>query len=208
MAMAQLKTMKPEQSREIISRFLENDPGFNRLLDHLRESLPGEILEQAANCQDWLLEQVVIEMQGTLEKLDIQALAKAVLSNESLKGQVAIEIHDLGFGLSSQIKQAIIDQIRDEREQIQNLLAARRALERADNQAILKERDKLKREREFAKAKGQLLWYRLSALQVAVPTILAFLLFGVFLGVNYPEKVACSRDDPVCQLRFRSVFWY
>jgi hypothetical protein len=206
--MVQLSELKEEESREIIAKFILNDPGFTRLLEHLRESLPEEILTQAATFQDWLLEKVVIELQATIEGLDIKGLAKAVLSNDSLKGKVALHINDLGFGLNAQIKQAITDQIHSEIALIQNLLSARRAKERADLLAVVKERDKLKQQREIARAKGQLVWYRLSALKILIPTLLFVLSLGFFGGLNYPGKIGCQRDDPICNVRVRPVIWY
>jgi hypothetical protein len=205
--MVPLKSWVQTHSRAVIAEYLRADPAFNRLVEHLRQRLPEQILAHAATYEAWVLEGVVAELRTTIEQIDTKALARALLSNQALQGKVAVSIHDLGLGLTAQIQQAIHEQIQQETAQIQNLLLARRAKEKADAKAAMKERDRLKLLRERERAKGQLLWYRLSALQIAIPILLGTLCLGAVMGLNYPVSVGCERGDLVCSLRVRSIVW-
>jgi hypothetical protein len=171
------------------------------LIEELMASLPEELNEQAAKFEEWVVDAAMAELKTTIEHIDAVALANALLSNKGLQQKLAIPINLMCGEFSERIKSEIQSQIRNETQQIHNLLAARRAKERADRMRLLKRKDELMMQREVASAQGQLLWLRISSLSVAVPFLLIAMCLGALGGLNYPVNILCHKGDQVCQLR-------
>lgn len=88
-----------------------------------------------------------------------------------------------------------------ETQAIHNLLAARKAKDKAEQLELVKKRDALKFERDVAVAKGELLWLQWSALTVAGPALIVALIIGALIGINYPINIQCYKGDQICGFR-------
>ncbi|HEY9828197.1 MAG TPA: hypothetical protein V6D19_22390 [Stenomitos sp.] len=188
--------------RTTLTESLREHPSMIALLEELHTSLPQEFIAQAEKFEDWVLEAAMAELKTTIEAIDPVALATALLSNQALQRKVAVPLNDIASGFAERLKAEIQQQITNETQQIHNLLAARRAKDRADRQQILKKRDELTMRRDVAFAQGQLLWLRLSSLSVAVPALLIAVALGMLLGLNYPINVLCHKGDYWCHYRW------
>jgi hypothetical protein len=167
---------------------IANDPIISHLAAEIRRTIPDRIVESAVAFDSQVNQAIIDVLAQSLNQIDVQAIAKQVLSNESLKGRVAIQINDLGLGLEERIKSAITTQLRQEHEQIRNLLAARRAKTRAEKRKSIGRRDELRAQREIAIAKGELLWLQWTKPVVALPVLLLAVLLGWGIrGVQLPD---------------------
>lgn len=196
-----IKKWVESSARTAVAETLQENPSMAALVEELRRTLPQELAHQAAKFEDWVLDAAMEELQSTIEAFDSVALAKALLSNKALQGKLAVPLNGIAMSLSERIKADIKAQIESETQQIHNLLAARRAKEKADQHRLMKQRDELKLERDVAIAKGELLWLKISALPVAVPALTIALIIGVLIGVNYPLNVLCHKGDFICGFR-------
>lgn len=187
--------------RTTVAETLHDNPNMIALLEELRTTLPQELTEQAAKFEEWVLDAAMDELKTSIEQIDAVALANALLSNKVLQGKLAVPLNGIANEFIERFKAVFKEQIQNETQQIHNLLAARKAKDRADNLKLMKKRDDLKLERDVAIAKGELLWLRLSALHVAVPSLIVAVIVGLLIGINYPMDVKCSVGDPICGLR-------
>jgi hypothetical protein len=190
---------------EVVRAALAQDPRFAKILLELRDHLPHTLTQRAETFEEWVLDAVMDELKATIEHIDAAALANALLSNKVLQQKLAVPLNGIASGFSERLKAEIQQQITNETQQIHNLLAARRAKERADRLNQLKRRDDLKMQREIAFAQGELLWLRISSLSVAVPSLLIAMCLGALVGLNYPVNVLCHKGDQICQLRWGRV---
>jgi hypothetical protein len=187
--------------RTTVAETLHDNPNMIALLEELRTTLPQELTEQAAKFEDWVLDAAMDELKTSVEQIDAVALASALLSNKALQGKIAVPLNGIATGFLDRFRVELKEQIHNETQQIHNLLAARKAKDKADRLKLMKKRDDLKLERDVAVAKGELLWLRLSALHVAVPSVIVAVIVGLLIGINYPMDVKCSVNDPICGLR-------
>ena len=84
---------------------------------------------------------------------------------------------------------------------IHNLLAARKAKDKADKLEMQRKRDEMKFERDIAIAKAELTWFKISSLPVAGPALTVALIIGVLIGLNYPINIQCYKGDQICGFR-------
>jgi hypothetical protein len=187
--------------RTTVAETLHDNPNMIALLEELRTTLPQELTEQAAKFEDWVLDAAMDELKTSVEQIDAVALASALLSNKALQGKIAVPLNGIANGFLDRFRVELKEQIHNETQQIHNLLAARKAKDKADRLKLMKKRDDLKLERDVAIAKGELLWLRISALHVAVPSLVVAVMVGLLIGINYPMDVKCSVNDPICGLR-------
>ncbi len=196
-----IKTLSSENSTVIIRSLLSQDPRLAEILSELRKQLPKSMIQQAEVFEEWVLDAVMDELKTSIEKIDAVALANALLSNKVLQGKLAVPLNGIANEFIERFKAVFKEQIQNETQQIHNLLAARKAKDKADNLKLMKKRDDLKLERDVAIAKGELLWLRISALHVAVPSLVVAVIVGLLIGINYPMDVKCVVGDPICGLR-------
>jgi hypothetical protein len=187
--------------RTTVAETLHDNPNMIALLEELRTTLPQELTEQAAKFEEWVLDAAMDELKTSIEQIDAVALASALLSNKALQGKIAVPLNGIANEFIERFKAVFKEQIQDETQQIHNLLAARKAKDKADRLKLMKKRDDLKLERDVAIAKGELLWLRISALHVAVPSLVFAVIVGLLIGINYPMDVKCAVNDPICDLR-------
>lgn len=187
--------------RTTVAETLHDNPHMNALLEELHTSLPQELAHQAAKFEDWVVDAAMAELQTSIEKIDSVALANALLSNKVLQGKLAVPLNDIAMGFSERLKADIKEQIHNETQSIHNLLAARKAKDKADRLEMTKKMDELKFERNIAQAKGELLWLRITALPVAVPALIVAVIIGVLIGINYPINIQCYKGDQICDFR-------
>jgi hypothetical protein len=196
-----IKAISPGTSTAIMRSLLSQDPRFAEILSELQNQLPKSMIQQAEVFEEWVLDAVMDELKTSIEQIDAVALANALLSNKVLQGKLAVPLNGIANEFIERFKAVFKEQIHNETTQIHNLLAARKAKDKADNLKLMKKRDDLKLERDVAIAKGELLWLRISALHVAVPSLVVAVIVGLLIGINYPMDVKCVVNDPICGLR-------
>ena len=81
--------------------------------------------------EEWVLDVVMDELKASIESIDSVALANALLSNKVLQGKLAVPLNDIASGFSERLKADIKEQMHNEINTIHNLLAARKAKDKA-----------------------------------------------------------------------------
>ena len=190
-----------ETRTEVIREALSQDPQFFRIVEELRNRLPKSIIQQAEVFEEWVLDVVMDELKASIESIDSVALANALLSNKVLQGKLAVPLNDIASGFSERLKADIKEQMHNEINTIHNLLAARKAKDKADKLEMQRKRDEMKFERDIAIAKAELTWFKISSLPVAGPALTVALIIGVLIGLNYPINIQCYKGDQICGFR-------
>ena len=196
-----VKGLTPEVSAEVIRAALSQDPRFIQLLNELRGRAPKSLIQQAEVFEEWVLDAVMDELKTSIEQIDSVALANALLSNKVLQGKLAVPLNNMVAGFSERLKADIKEQMHNEINTIHNLLAARKAKDKADKLEMQKKRDEMKFERDIAIAKAELTWFKISSLPVAGPALTVALIIGVLIGLNYPINIQCYKGDQICGFR-------
>ena len=187
--------------RTTVAETLHDNPNMIALLEELQASLPKELAHQAAHFEEWVVDAAMAELQTSIEKIDSVALANALLSNKVLQGKLAVPLNNMAAGFSERLKADIKEQMHNEINTIHNLLAARKAKDKADKLEMQRKRDEMKFERDIALAKAELTWLKISSLPVAGPALTVALIIGVLIGINYPINIQCYKGDQVCGFR-------
>jgi hypothetical protein len=202
--------LEQPQIKQAIAEIVSTHPLVTTLAEQIRDDFPNYFIEGAKNFRDCLEETITEtlfeELQPVLDSIDTKAYAEAVLSNEALRGHVVIKLEGLAYGLEERIKRDIDAYLDTEINRLRNLQTLRRTHERTKGNEILQESSFLKVQHDKAKAKGQVLYYKLAATVRAfwlVPLMgVAGLAIGALGGLNYPALIGCNPGDKVChQLR-------
>jgi hypothetical protein len=199
--MSTISRLDSQATNEVIRATLSQDPRFTRILDELRTRLPKDMVQQAQVFEDWVLDAVMDELKSSIETIDSVALAKALLSNKVLQGKLAVPLNEIASSFSERLKADVKELMYSETQAIHNLLAARKAKDKAEQLEMMKKRDELKFQRDIAVAQGELLWLKLSSLPVAGPALIVALIVGVLIGINYPINIQCYKSDQICGFR-------
>jgi hypothetical protein len=205
-----VELLEKSQLKEALAEIVSTHPVVPALAEQLREDFPNFVIEGAKNFRDCLEETITEalfnELQPVLDSIDPQAYAEAVLSNESLRGQVVVKIEGLAYGLGERIKHDIDAYLATETHRLRNLQTLRRNHERTQGKEVIQEASTLKVQHEKAKAKGEVLYYKLAGVVRAfrlLPVVgIAGIAIGALGGLNYPAVIGCNPGDKVChQLR-------
>jgi hypothetical protein len=197
--------LEQSQFKDAIEEILFAHPLVIALVAKIEEDLPNLLVEGAKNYR-WAIKKSILEkVKPTIDAIDIEAFVEAILSNESLRGEVIVELEDLAFGLSERIRSEINDYLSNEIARLQNLQTLRRSIVKTQDRGILQEARVLKSKQEVAKAKGNVLYYKLIAITGAFKYIVLFCLaaaaIGFAFGIYYPKAILCAKGDRICEHR-------
>ncbi len=190
--------------REALRHSLEEDEGFQAVLEEIKRSLPLRLIQLAGEVDQTVFDLAIEELTAAAANLDTHAIAEAVLNDQVLRGRIAIKIQEVGFGLSERMKADLDAAIQRKTDALRNLRAAQVAMNKVQTSKEIRKAASIKAQRTLAKAQGELLWLRISPLAIAIPAAIGLVGAGIFLGLNLPAAIACHQETAfICEPRLR-----